>query len=89
MGYVRQPAREHVKAIESSRRWADFQHRPDDIFISTPPKSGTTWMQGIVASMLWPDGNPPDPDRQSPWVDVRIGPTSDVLAHLDQQPHRR
>lgn len=87
---IREPTGEYRRSIEDSRRWRDFRHRPDDIFISTPPKSGTTWMQGIVSSLLWPAGDAPD-DRngRSPWVDARFFPIEDVLAQLDQQEHRR
>ncbi len=87
---VRQPTREFRRAIEDSLRWRNFEHRPDDIFISTPPKNGTTWMQGIVSSLLWPAGNAPDDGRgRSPWIDARFVPLDDLLAQLDAQEHRR
>ena len=87
---VRQPTREFRRAIEDSLRWRNFEHRPDDIFISTPPKSGTTWMQGIVSSLLWPAGNAPDDGRgRSPGIDARFVPLDDLLAQLDAQEHRR
>ncbi|HET7272567.1 MAG TPA: sulfotransferase domain-containing protein, partial [Rubrobacter sp.] len=48
--------------------WNDLQFRDDDIIISTYAKSGTTWMQQIVAQMLLG----PDPDLEvaemSPWL---------------------
>jgi len=37
--------------------WNDFQFRPDDIIIATYAKSGTTWMQQIVAQMMF-NGHP-------------------------------
>jgi aryl sulfotransferase len=90
MAAIRRPSGEHRHAIEDSLRWRDFEHRSDDIFISTPPKSGTTWMQGIVSSLLWPAGDAPgDRSSRSPWVDVRSRPIDEVLAHLAQQQHRR
>ena len=90
MGVIRQPTNEFVRAIEDSRRWHGFVHRPDDIFISTPPKSGTTWMQGIVGSMLWPTTDPPAPRQElSRWVDVRFSPVDQLLAELEGQDHRR
>lgn len=90
MSTIRQPTDEFRRSIEDSLRWRDFTHRPDDIFISTPPKSGTTWMQGIIASMMWPAGDmPTDRGALSPWVDARFTPIDELLAHLDGQEHRR
>lgn len=90
MGDIRKPQREFVRVIEDSRRWQRFAHRPDDIFISTPPKSGTTWMQGIVSSLLWPAGDAPgDLSDRSPWVDARFGEVDELHAALAAQTHRR
>jgi aryl sulfotransferase len=54
--------------------WNDFWFRDDDIIIATYAKSGTTWMQQIVAQMLFG----PDPDLKvadmSPWLDLRVPP---------------
>jgi aryl sulfotransferase len=36
-----------------SEMWKDFQFRDDDIVISTYGKSGTTWMQQIVAQLIF------------------------------------
>ena len=56
---------------DDSRRWEGFVARPDDIFISSPPKSGTTWTQGIVGSLLWPYGDAPAPAFDlAPWLDL-------------------
>ena len=51
--------------------WNDLQFRDDDIVISTYAKSGTTWMQQIVAQMMFGgdpelevlhrEGDPPGP----------------------------
>ena len=38
--------------------WNDFRFRDDDIIIATYAKSGTTWMQQIIAQLLFG----PDPD---------------------------
>lgn len=90
METLTEPVRVHCTAIDDSRRWAGFRFRPDDIVISTPPKSGTTWMQGIVRSLLWPAGDAPGPAFElGIWVDARFVPPSEMLAAADEQPHRR
>ena len=38
--------------------WNDLRFRDDDIIISTYAKSGTTWMQQIVAQLLFVRARP-------------------------------
>jgi aryl sulfotransferase len=64
--------------------------RPDDVFVVTPPKCGTTWMQTIVALLL--SGDPEVETELSvkmPWVDIRIREMADVAERLDAMTHRR
>jgi aryl sulfotransferase len=76
--------------MSDSRHWDDYAPRGDDIFISKPPKCGTTWMQGIVSSLLWSDGDARGPPMDiSPWFDVRFTPRDQMLARLDSIRHRR
>jgi aryl sulfotransferase len=90
MASVLPPTRRRVHIHDDSRRWERFVARTDDIFISTPPKSGTTWTQGIVSSLLWPHGDAPAPAFDlAPWLDARMRPVDDTLAMLDGLPHRR
>ena len=65
--------------------------RPGDIFVCTPAKCGTTWMQTIVASLLWPTGDPPGPVLGiSPWIEMNgIIPAAEMHALLAAQTHRR
>jgi aryl sulfotransferase len=87
---VRQPTDQFVTVIDDSRRWASVEMRPDDIIISTPPKSGTTWTQGIVSALLWPAGDAPGSlfDRTA-WVDVRFNELDELREKLDGMQHRR
>jgi aryl sulfotransferase len=69
--------------------WNDFKFRDDDIIISTYAKSGTTWMQQIVAQLLLG----PNPDLEvaemSPWLDIRVPPKAVKLPAVEAQTHRR
>jgi len=63
--------------------------RPDDIVVCTPPKCGTTWMQTIIVSLLWPDGRAPDPVMVlSPWLEAEFYRFEELRARLDAQAHR-
>jgi aryl sulfotransferase len=84
------PRRSYADGVSDSSRWAAFVPRPGDIVVSTPPKSGTTWMQGILAMLIAGD---PEVDAQtsmrSPWIDITIRDLSEVMARLEAQEHRR
>src|SRR5262245_52817931 len=78
-------------AVMDNARWQGFEPRPDDIFVCTPSKCGTTWMQNIVASLLWPDGDLPGPlFAICPWIEaVFFMPAEQMHAMLAAQTHRR
>ena len=85
---------ERTRVYESnhldSPRWDAFETRPDDIVITTAYKSGTTWMQTIVANLLFPDGEFPGPIMDiSPWIDMRIRPFDEIQETTAAQTHRR
>jgi aryl sulfotransferase len=69
--------------------WNDLKFRDDDIVIATYAKSGTTWMQQIVAQMAFG----PDPGLEvaemSPWLDLRVPPPAVKLPLVEAQTHRR
>ena len=54
--------------------WNDLQFRDDDIIISTYAKSGTTWVQQIVAQMLFGGDSELPVADMSPWLDLRVPP---------------
>ena len=75
--------------IASSDRWQGFTFRDDDIVITTPSKSGTTWLQSLVALLLF-DGVPDEPVYElSPWLDMNVRPVEEAHAMLAAQTHRR
>ena len=69
--------------------WNEFKFRDGDIIISTYGKSGTTWMQQIIAQMLFAGDTEMDTQAMSPWVDYVIPPKEVKLAALEAQTHRR
>lgn len=69
--------------------WDRFPFRDDDVIVATWAKSGTTWVQQIVAQILCG----PDPDIQvmdmGPCLDMRVIPHAEILPALEAQRHRR
>ncbi|CAF0991823.1 unnamed protein product [Adineta ricciae] len=77
-----------------SRIWNDFQYRDGDIVIDTFPKCGTTWMQQIIAQLIFNGVENIQINRISPWLDFRFnkdlfGSDEKLLQELEQQTHRR
>ena len=82
--------RRYRSFIQDSARWDGFARRDDDIVISTPAKSGTTWMQMCVALVLFQTPDLPRPMAElSPWLDMLTSPLDEVVALLERQEHRR
>lgn len=69
--------------------WDDFVFRDDDIVISTYAKSGTTWLQQIVAQLLFPGQEGLEVAEMSPWMDLRVPPKDVKLPAVEAQSHRR
>ena len=69
--------------------WNDLVFRDDDIVISTYAKSGTTWMQQIIAQLI--HGGDPDlaVAEMSPWLDLRVPPKAVKLPAVEAQTGRR
>jgi aryl sulfotransferase len=80
----------YTDSVSDSSRWDAFVPRVRDIVVSTPPKSGTTWTQGILAMLIAGD---PEVDAQtsmkSPWIDFTMRDLGEVMARLEAQEHRR
>ena len=75
---------------DDSGRWTDFPFRVGDVVISTRSKSGTTWMQMIVAQLIFQTAAlPARLTDLSPWLDFLGTPRESVVAQLDAQRHRR
>jgi aryl sulfotransferase len=86
------PQRLHIyqNRAWNSSHWDGFKPRTDDIIIATSPKAGTTWVQAIVANLIFQDQEMPAPIWQmSPWIDRRRGAVEERLSRLEAQTHRR
>jgi aryl sulfotransferase len=84
------PERRYVHLDWDSARWTGFRPRAGDVFVCTCYKSGTTWMQMIVALLAFQSTEFPGRlSELSPWLDLVTGPVDDEIAKLDAQTHRR
>src|SRR3954447_9008738 len=87
---ARTPPTRYRSIIADSARWDGFAFRPGDIVISTPSKSGTTWMQMLCALLIFDGPVFPAPlEKMSPWLDNCIRPLAEVTAAYAAQTHRR
>lgn len=87
---MRPALREYRTWTTDSRRWASFEPRQGDIIIATYPKSGTTWMQQIVSSLVFQDAKPRPLSEIAPWIGGRFfGDPQSVHARINGQKHRR
>ena len=86
------PARDRTYQCHhfDSTRWNYYLPRSDDIIVATSYKAGTTWTQGIIANLLFPEGDfPQPPAAMSPWIDMRFAPLEMFLENIEAQHHRR
>jgi len=71
-------------------RWNAFKARTGDIVVVTPPKSGTTWTQAILALLISGDLRvDAETSMKSPWIDFNIRDLASVMARLEAQDGRR
>jgi aryl sulfotransferase len=77
-----------TRSIDSTR-WNEFKFRDDDIVVATWAKTGTTWMQQIVAQVVFKGAADVFAPELSPWLEMRTVPLPAVFAQLEAQTHRR
>lgn len=81
-------AHELIDGLMDSTVWNDIDFRDDDIVIATYGKAGTTWLQQIVAQLIF-GGQDMPVGELSPWVEFRMFPKEATLGILEKQTHRR
>jgi aryl sulfotransferase len=81
--------REHWHHLLDSTIWNEFKFRDDDIIINAYSKSGTTWVQQIVAQLLWNGADHVVLSEVSPWIDCRFPSKEERLEIVEGQSHRR
>lgn len=69
--------------------WNDLRFRAGDVVIASYAKAGTTWLQQIVAQLIFGGRDDIDVAALSPWLDMRLRPREETLALLETQQHRR
>ena len=79
-----QKTREMQTFCLDSTYWNAFELRDDDIIIATWAKAGATWMQQIVANLIFEGETIGMPVAEmSPWLDFRLPPrTSDLREYF-------
>lgn len=75
--------------ILDSTRWRHVDFREGDIVVTTPYKSGTTWMLQIAGQIIFDDLRLRAPGEYGRWVDAALAPIADELAALDAMRGRR
>ena len=85
-----QKTREMQTFCLDSTYWNGFEFRDDDIIIATWAKAGTTWVQQIVANLIFKGETEGMPvGDMSPWLDFRLPPLEVKLPGIMAQEHRR
>ena len=73
----------------NSEVWNSFKFRDDDIVIATYGKAGTTWMQQILAQLIFNGAEDIEVSPLSPWLDLTTSlPSYETHAALDPQNRR-
>lgn len=66
-GRVEESAGDATRTLRFLRERALFRPRPDDVYIATYPRSGTTWLQHLVWLLLHQGRAPSPADRAPPF----------------------
>ncbi|MCC8589264.1 sulfotransferase domain-containing protein [Xanthomonas euvesicatoria pv. euvesicatoria] len=81
--------REYSNRFFDSTVWNDFAFRDDDVVIASYAKAGTTWVQQIVAQLIFGGAEEIEVSRLSPWFDSVYPDKATKQRLLAEQRHRR
>ena len=86
-----QPSKNQIPEhhLLDSTVWNEFEFRADDIIIATYSKTGSTWVQQIVAQLLFQGAEHISVAQISPWLDCRFPTNAEKLVVYNTQTHRR
>ncbi len=84
-----QKIREYNNRFFDSTVWNDFQYRDGDIVIASYAKAGTTFLQQVVAQLLFAGDEVVEISKVSPWLDSVYPDKATKIKLVEAQSHRR
>lgn len=82
--------RDYFGPVTNTDIWDEFQLRPNDVIVCTPPKCGTTWMLNIVMMLIYGRVVPDAGNREeAPWLDCGFRDRKAIAAKQASLTRRR
>ena len=76
--------------MNNDKIWSSFPFRDDDIIIASTIKSGTTWLQQIIAQLIFKGEFNKKMNNVSVWLDtLRDFNEKEIIELVEKQEHRR